>query len=267
MNRILAFLYREFVFNGHMQSVGAAGIVAVSNILLFSQINWGLMFICYSTFQSIYYFDRYRDNKRDYITNRVRNKHIRSYQNLIPSLIMLLAFASFIFSYYISGVLFSLVVLLVLVLGYAYPVYMKGLTKHIPLFKNIYVASVHALLVIFPLIFIHLPVERVPMKLVIYVFVEAILAQFTLDTKDTYSDAKAGLKTMPSFIGNINTLRFVFLLSLLNLYLILDISLLLGIVMVLVNMASIYLISKKRKTGYFLAASKFMLWLCSLFFM
>jgi len=250
-----------------MQSLGAVGIVTVSNILLFSQINWALMLVCYLTFQSIYYFDRYRDNKRDYITNRARNKHINSFQGLMPLLIVLLAFVSIGVSYQASGLEFSLIVLLVLVLGYAYPIYMKGITKHIPLFKNVYVASVHALLVIFPLIFMHLPVDRVSMKLVIYVFVEAMLAQHLLDTKDTYSDAKAKLKTMPVLIGNKNTLYFAITLTMLNALLIVELSPFLGFAMIVVNGASIYFVSKKRKMGYLLAASKFMLWLCVLFVM
>lgn len=266
------FVAREFFYNGHLQSLGSVGIVVFS-VIFFGLNLEGIILLLFSTyclFQPIYYYDRYRDYKSDYLTNKTRSDHVKKYSKYIPYIILFLILIYL--SINVSNAVYAAFVygVFVMVAGLLYPLRAKKLTIIIPLFKNIYVASVHAILVLYPFLFYKLAINWNLGLLVvcIYVFIEAFLTQMILDTKDTEGDKMERLKTLAVLRGNKFVFKLAAVLSVMSFYFF---GLLLGfnyfiVAVIIVNFTFIYLTSLKIKTGYLLAAGKFAIWILLILF-
>lgn len=263
MGKSLSFLKKEILFNGHLQSLGAVSLVYLSSVYIYNKVPsiW-LLLITYLLFQSIYFHDRYRDLDDDEETNSIRVKHIRKYAQfiwiiiltfLVGAILLLLTMFNF------GGLVFFVIVFL---LGYFYPLYFKGLTKKIYLFKNIYVSGVHAVLVFFPLLATEVPsVNFIFLCLFsIYIFIEAMIVQVLLDVKDVESDKRQGLLTLPVLIGAKKTIVSAAVLSILGFALIVLYLPMLAVFSLIINFLVLYLFVNKKTAGFFLGASKFLLW-------
>lgn len=263
MRKLFSFLKIEILFNGHLQSLGAVSLVYLSSIYIynFKPSVW-LLLVIYLLFQSIYFYDRYRDLDDDEETNSIRVKHIRKYAQFISTIILtflVVAVLLLLTMFNFGGLVFFVIVFL---LGYFYPLYFKGLTKRIYLFKNIYVSGVHAVLVIFPL----LATEVASVNFIflclfsIYIFIEAMIVQVLLDVKDVESDKGQGLLTLPVLIGAKKTIMSAAVLSILGFALIVLYLPVLAILSLMINFLVLYLLVNKNMAGFFLGASKFILW-------
>lgn len=212
MRKILKFLATEILYNGHLQALGAVGIVYVSLLIAFGmKPGFDLLIIIYCVFQFIYYFDRYRDLKKDQATNKVRSAHIGLYKQKVPIIMFLLFVVVFLGNYFFGNLISLVSLLAVMFLGVLYPVYFKGLTKKIFMFKNFYVASVHAILVFFPMVYYSLVTLKTSVLIVLFFFVliEALLSQIALDTKDIESDKREKLLTFPVVLGRQKAINLI----------------------------------------------------------
>src|SRR6266403_5510583 len=109
MKKILKFLTTEIIYNGHLQALGAVGIVYISSIIAFGiKPGIDLLILVYCVFQFIYYFDRYRDIAKDEVTNKTRSVHLKAYINKVP-LIMALLFLFVVLGNLIFGNTISLI--------------------------------------------------------------------------------------------------------------------------------------------------------------
>lgn len=211
MKKVLSFLLKEVLYNGHLQAFGAVGIIYTASFLLFSRpLSLASVLSCYLVFQMIFLFDRFRDRKIDAASNKERSQHLESYAAKIPTLLVLMFITSVFLLLSYANILSFLLLMVILVLGILYPIYFKGLTRRIFMFKNWYVAGVYCLLVFFPfLIFSQKFILSFEMLLVIgFVFFENISSQIVLDTKDTKEDKQRGLRTLPAVIGNKKSLYY-----------------------------------------------------------
>ncbi len=265
------FLKNEFLFNGHLQSLSAAGLVSISSsLVLFRSTTFALFVATYFLFELIFIFDRYHDIEWDTLTNNERSRHLLLYKNKIPfiGIFLVIGFVSIYFYY--SGVIMLTVSVFVAFFGILYPLFFKKLTKKIPLFKNIYVSAVYSFLTLFPSIYFHQTImfSYVSIYLICVVFIESMISQVTLDTKDLESDGQSKLKTLPVLIGNEKTIIIAtvssFLLTIINilfcfLQLIPSFFMIILPTLFLVNLTSINKIKLQKKSGYYLSASKFLL--------
>lgn len=264
------FLIKEFLYNGHLQSLGSVGIVLFIYFLLRGDLvfPWALAISTYCLFQPIYYFDRYKDFKKDSATNAERSKHIKKYFKVIPFAIIFLI-CLYLISTIVYGSLVALIYgIVVIIAGLLYPIQAKKLTRIIPLFKNLYVGSVHAILIFYPLIFSsNLEISsRLLWVSFTYILLEAFISQIILDTKDTLSDAKDKLKTLSVLIGNEKTFLVSVALSIgtfLMAFLLIasSVPLIMIWVNLIINLVAIYYAIKKSKVGYLLIAGKFSIWI------
>jgi len=274
MGRWLKFIVTEIVYNGHLQSLGSVGIVYFSSLLFGVTAGVGFLILVYLLFQTIYYFDRYRDYKIDKSTNKERSTHIGLYKSRIPLIIMVFVVLMVIGFLHYSNLLSLFTASGILLLGILYPIYFKGLTRKIPLFKNIYVGSVHGLLIFFPLVYYERGVgdtRLVGIGFLIVLF-EAMISQFVLDLKDVLSDKKRGLKTLPVLLGIGNTVKVVFVMSIVSFIIFIYfgwaysfVVFLVAIVTFLINMVVYLNIRVRPKVSLILAASRFFWWFCFLF--
>ncbi len=273
MNKYVRFLITEFLYNGHLQSLGAGGLVVIATKLLFNTSASLEFFVAtYALFETIFIFDRYHDLDWDSLTNTVRSKHLLLYRNKIPYIFALYIIVFTSLYLYFSGPIMLAVSVFICISGILYPVYFKKLTRTIPLFKNVYVSAVYMPLAFFPAIYLsQSPLRDVlAIHLPIVVFVESVIAQLLLDTKDRESDKHAHLKTLPALIGNNKTMIVAGVLSVLLALASTIISLLtqapfsfwlLTFVALFIDFYMIYRVYKGDKNGYLLAAGKLFLWL------
>lgn len=273
MNKYVRFLVTEFLYNGHLQSLGAGGLIVIATKLLFNTSAPLEFFIAtYALFETIFIFDRYHDLDWDSLTNTVRSKHLLLYRNKIPFIFAAYVIVFTSFFYYFSGIEMLLVSVVVCIAGMLYPVYFKKLTKKIPLFKNIYVSAVYMPLAFFPALYLSTsPVRDIlAIHLPIVVFVESFIAQLILDTKDRESDSKAHLKTLPALVGNTKTMITAAFLAvalaaastLVSIFTHAPFSFgLLTFAALFIDFYMIYRIRMGDKNGYLLAAAKLFIWL------
>jgi len=72
MKHVLQFISREAIYTGHLQAIGAAGIVYLAAALFNLPVPLLLLGAVYTLFQGIYYYDRYSDIDIDRETNSKR---------------------------------------------------------------------------------------------------------------------------------------------------------------------------------------------------
>lgn len=267
MRRIVNFLLEEFFFVGHLQSLGAVSITIISTFLLGADFAWQLMLVPYLLLQPIYYFDYSLGMKIDEPTNRARVAHLRQYIRFLPVIIAFFIVFALSILFQLGSQAAIIFSLLVLVGGLVYPM-VKRITRYVPLFKNIYVASVFAAFVFFPATFTtQLTVQQdTTISLAVFVFLEALLMQFVLDIKDKESDEAEKLLTFPTLIGRRKTFGIVLVLALFVFGLAYFASpshflAKLGLVSLAVNSVALWLVSRRIRWGYLVAALKFLLWL------
>lgn len=270
---IFKSLYTEFIFNGHLQALGASGIVYIAFLLENNKSTpWSILIAIYALFQSIYLFDRFYGLKQDKKLNQKRSSHIIKYKKYIPIYFILLLIIGLTTMVISSNIYALICYLTILVFGLLYPIYFKGLTKKIFIFKNIYVSVVFSILPILYLVheFNINWLERASLliyTLVFFVFLESMISQILLDIKDFKSDKKIGLKTLPSVLGIKKTFivttffsitSFLVFISFVKFNGVLSFYIALSLV---INIVSIILINKKIMEGFIISAGKFFFWL------
>jgi len=205
------FLYIEFLYNGHLQSLGAISVIILTSIISNIPINFPLIFAIYLIFHTIFLYDRYIDLNKDKTTNSKRTNHILKYKKLIPYILIIESVVSLSILLSLRPLTYTLLYL-ILFLGLIYPQYVKPLTKVIPLFKNIYVSLVYAILVL--LFSINLSWQIIIFSII--VLIEQLSAQFLLDIKDIDSDKQNSLKTLPVLTSAKTTILIYKLISLIT---------------------------------------------------
>lgn len=269
---VLKFIKNEFLFNGHLQSTGAAGVFYICAKLLFDlHPPFVLVFSTYLLFEAIFIFDRYYDLDWDALTNTDRAKHLSLYRNKIPYIFSFLVLSSLILFYVFTNTVVLVFMSTVLVLGILYPIYFKKLTRYIPLFKNIYVSGVYVILPVLPRLYLGYSSREVILAfhMPVVIFVESLIAQIILDTKDTEADGRVHLKTLSVIVGNKSALVVALFLSVCLAIVSSAISiftkaphlfLMLTVFALFIDGYILFLLKHKNKNGYLLAAAKFSIW-------
>ncbi|MGD8744632.1 MAG: UbiA family prenyltransferase [Candidatus Woesebacteria bacterium] len=272
LKKVSGFAFREFIFGGHLQSLGSAGLVFISANLIFNtEASFGLLLVTYCIFQFIYTHDRYKHFVYDVETNSERSRHFEKYLNKMPLLLLMYASVILLGNLYFSNKLSLILSFVVVVFGVAYTLYFKQLTRKVFLLKNIYVSLVFSVILFFPLIFYGLQMSNHSqfLLLIIFVFFESMITQMALDIKDFKKDRKEGLLTLPVVVGKDTSISLLRILSIffgLSIFLIgymigfNFVFLSLTAINILVNQLFLKMIFDGNWRGYVLGAAKFSIW-------
>ena len=84
MKKILKVVFNEFIYGGHLQSLGAASVVFVSALLLDLKVGWVILVTIYLIFYAIYLYNRFKEIDIDYSTNKSRTEYLKKYIGFIP---------------------------------------------------------------------------------------------------------------------------------------------------------------------------------------
>ena len=153
MAKILKIVWDEFIYGGHLLSLGASSIVFTSAILLGIKITWDCLVIVYLGMQSAYLYNRYKDFKKDYLTNPERTKHFEKYVSKIPIIIGIFILIIILMLFYFSTPEILLFGLFLVLMSLLYSKIFKDFTKKIPGFKGFYVALMWASLALFLIVY------------------------------------------------------------------------------------------------------------------
>lgn len=269
----LEYVYKEFIYGGHLQCLGAASIVYISAIFLEIDLAWSSVVIAYFLFYPLYLFNRWKEIEIDYATNPARTEYLKTYLRYMPaifSLVLVLIVGGLAYFGNIKSFIFGIVLL---VLGLLYTTVFKKVTRKIFLFKNFYVASFFALLVLFTVVFHAIQFNEnlaALAVLMIFVFTKAFMMQILLDLKDVESDGRQGLKTLAVTIGRKNTFEVLAIISIFTtapivmfftLYIpLFPKSMLLFLLTIPFNFISFKIAQSGNYFGYILGSGEFLLW-------
>lgn len=268
------FLFKEFIYGGHLQCLGASSIVFITAFFLKLDIKIDALIAAYFICYPLYLYNRWKEIEIDYTTNLERTTHFRKYIHIMPMLFWLVIAIIVSFLAYYGNLKSFIFGIILLVFGLLYTVVFKKVTRKLFLFKNFYVALSFTLLVLFTAIYYSLPLLKssvaVPLIiLMIFVFEKAFLMQIFLDLKDVESDRKEGLKTLGVLIGRDKTFSMLKILSILTTILVIAIaifmpsfpkSILMLVFTVFFNFYSFKIAKNKNYFGYILGSGEFVLW-------
>lgn len=216
IKKITGFIANEFVYGGHLLSLGAASIVFTSSMLLDIKITWDFLVIAYLVVYISYAFNRLREFDGDFLSNPLRTRHVEKcivllpYSVLFSFLVILLLLAEF-------GNFNSFVLVLFMVVGsLLYTIFFKNLTKNIIGFKSLYVALFWALLVVLLILYFDVSLGLPAFLMAAFVFLRLAVNTVFFDIKDMAADRRLHLKTLPVFLGRKRVVILIHILNILS---------------------------------------------------
>lgn len=270
IEKILKSIWNEFIYGGHLQSLGAASIVFVSGILLRIQITWDILFVAYLLFYTLFLYNRFKEINIDYLTNPERTRYLRKHLKFIPIIFYLAIFILVISLIYFSNFLALIFGLFLLIFGILYTVVFKQVTKSIWCFKDLYVAAFFTSLPFFLLVYYSYSLLSInALLLSLFIFLESFLMPVFLDIKDIKSDKKEKLRTLPVLLGKEKTIVFLSIFNLIGTITImvfifysstLPKSILMLLFTIPFDFCCYMLVKRQRHFGYVLQGGKFILW-------
>jgi hypothetical protein len=172
IKKLFESIWNEFVYGGHLLSLGAVSIVYTAAILLGIKITWDFLVIVYLGIYTPYLYNRYKEFNKDFLTNPERTKHIGRYVKYIPLMISfftLIIIGIFLYFNKIPALLFAIFLLF---LSFSYSILFKGLSKKIVGFKNFYISLSWALLAVLLAIYYSFSLNLAIFLIVIFYFFE-----------------------------------------------------------------------------------------------
>ncbi len=217
MTKALRAAWNEFLYGGHLQSLGSVAILGTVAGVFQAPFPWGLPVAMYAVSYAIYVYNRLLEVSADTATNPSRTAYITTHRRSLWRAFFLstaLAAVIVILTASLYGALFLGVLF---AFGLMYTNLFKGLTRFVPGFKSWYVACAFAVLVFLPFAYAG---QKVPFAAMAgfagWVFWNAAIMQIFLDVKDAPSDARAGLRTIPLLLGQKWTFRVLTALTILS---------------------------------------------------
>jgi 4-hydroxybenzoate polyprenyltransferase len=231
-------ILKEIIHGGYLTALGAPALVLTTSIITKSDINLPLLVISYLIPLIIYSYDYMSDLDKDVETNSDRYEHLHKKKKYYPLImifyIILLIALLIIFSNY-KLVLF---IILITLGGFLYATVLKGLTKKIPIFKNIYTVLTWSLggTLFVPLQF-SLTLSLPFIIVFLFINMKGMINAIFFDLKDSLNDSKEGLKTLPVILGKKNAIKLLHFLNLVSF-----IPLIIAVILKIIPMITISLI-------------------------
>jgi len=253
-NDYFNIIFKEVIHGGYLTALGAPALVLTTSIITNSNINLPLLIISYLIPLIVYSYDYMSDLDKDIESNSARHDHLQKKKKYYPLIMvfycLLLVFLLVIFSNY-KLILF---IILITLGGLLYATVLKGLTKRIPIFKNIYTVLTWSLggTLFVPLQF-SLTLSLPFIIIFIFINMKGLINAIFFDLKDSLTDSKEGLKTLPVILGKKNAIKLLHFLNFaafipLIIAVILKIIPLLSLSLIIFFFYSFYYLSKAQKS-------------------
>ncbi len=207
-------LTNELVFGGYFVALSGPTYVFIASLILNVEISIPLLMIAYLTPLIVYSFNYYNELSYDADSNPERAAFLSKKQKNYFIIIILYITLLFILLISFGNKPLMYFMAILAVLGILYTTFFKGLTKKVPLLKNIFVSLVWAAGgSFFLLLYRSLDLNLFFILFFIYIFIQDIANVIFFDLKDCNSDKKRGLLTLPVMWGRKNTILFLYILT------------------------------------------------------
>lgn len=194
---MLSLLFNEFVYGGHLTSIGTSSIVFTSAVLLDIKITWDFLVVIYLSSYIFLLYDRFKDLKEDFLTNPERTLYLKKYSKVIPLLISCLILSVIGIILCFNDARSLVFCFLLLLLGLFYSLFFKKITRKIIAFKTFFISFLACPLIIFLFFYYSIPFSFAGFLIFSFVFLRMFINTNFFDIKDMESDKKKGLLTLP----------------------------------------------------------------------
>lgn len=217
LKQFFNLIWNEFVYGGHLLSLGAVSIVYTSAILLNIKITWDFLVIVYLGIYCPYLYNRYKEFNKDFLTNPERTKHLKGFIKYIPIIIafsLIVIVGIFLYFNKITALLFAIFLLL---LSLSYSILFKKLSRKIIGFKSFYASLAWTLLLILLAIYYSYSLKNFPLiVLSVFFYLRFFIGTGFCDIKDIETDKRDGLLTLAVVLGRKNLLNILNLVNILT---------------------------------------------------
>lgn len=221
IKKIINSIWNEFIYGGHLTSLGAVSIVFVSSVLLGINITWDCLVIVYIGFQSMYLYNRYKELDQDIATNLNRSKYLGKYSQSLPFIILLYLIILFILLIYYGNLEIIIFSLVLLSLGFGYSIFLKKITKSIVAFKSLFVSFLWSLLIVFLTFYYSIDFNFFLYLLITFIFLRRLITTSFCDIKDLKKDEEEKMLTLPVVLSKKNFIYFLNFTNVISVFLLL----------------------------------------------
>jgi 4-hydroxybenzoate polyprenyltransferase len=216
IKQVLGFAKNEFIYGGHLLSLGSVSIVFVSSILLNIKITWDFLVISYLVTYIAYSYNRLMELKSDSLTNPLRTLHIKKYMKWLPLIIFFCFFIVAILLLRFGNANSAIFAIFMVAGSLLYTVHFKNYTKKIIGFKSVYVSLFWASLVLLLALYYRTSINLAVISISLFVFLRLLVNTIFFDIKDIASDKLYSLKTLPVYLGRRKVLSLIHILNLVS---------------------------------------------------
>ncbi len=196
--KIIRFVKSEIIYGGHLLAMGAVGLIISFSLLLHKCFTWDYLMIVYLIVYNSYLFNRYKEREIDKLTNPERTRHFSKYALYTPLISGCVFLIILAILYHIGKLDFLPWAGFLFLGGMIYTLWLKRLTVHIPVFKNLVVALEWILA--FILLPIYYPFFSFSLPFIILVgiiYLKVFILTSYFDVKDVQTDENFKLLTLP----------------------------------------------------------------------
>lgn len=208
----------EFIYGGHLLSLGALGVVLTIMQLLHLPFNIFILLIPYLSSQVIYCYNHFREIRFDTDSNPERAKHINNRKRMTELLLIayVIGLVAILLTTNLPTILFVVSVVLG---GILYTDYFKEkISKFITGSKNFYSAFFWALQIFLVPLFYESKLSYFYLFFFLIIFLTAFINSTFFDIKDIVSDKQRNLKTFPVVWGLKRTVYSLYVLKIFTLF-------------------------------------------------
>lgn len=218
--RSFNIINKEFLYAGHILSLGAAAVAYMSCLLFNLPVSLSAIISIYFFVQPIYWIDRQAGLMHDTEDNKERSLYLQQLSHWFIPFMCVVYISSFAIITLGTGkyISFGLGIFL-FVAGAMYHSWFKQVTKYIPAFKDYFVGIFFVFFAIYIYVYTKTPIMNIsPFIFFLYIFLRTILIQVFFDLKDIESDKKQGLKTYPVLLGKKKVLHSLMIINALSFF-------------------------------------------------
>lgn len=241
-------IWSEFIYGGHILSLGNISVLLSLSILTNKNITLPFAIIVYMGTLAVYKLDRKHDIDLDINSNPGRSKFIKN-DKFINTEIIISTIIVFALTAIYGNLNSFLLITLLMIFGFGYSSVFKNISKRVSGFKNFFVPIPYALLPLLYYLHQDYAIDSTLTIFSLFVYLRLWPAVLFYDIKDMESDQKNKIGTIATMLGAEQTIVVANIINYASVMLI--------VYAVLVNMVPIYSLMFILLTIYYHAYSIF----------
>jgi len=252
IKKILKAVWDEFIYGGHLLSLGASGILAFSALIFNQKNSASLLIVGYAISQIVYFYNHYKEAKKDFLTNPERAEHIKKARDHFLLLMVFYFSLFFVSLIYLNNLKAVLAALFICLGGLLFTDVFKKFTEKIIGFKNFYTAFFWALLILLAGFYYSIPLNSPSFLLLFsFVFLRWLVNAIFFDIKDIKSDKEEKLRTFPVLFGKNKALNYLHIANIVSFA-----PIIMGVLTNLLPLFSLFLLVFYLYSFYYLERAK-----------